>query len=300
METYLEVLGLLFAAAAAGYAGKDVLVGWTRQRRESAHVDYLSSTDTAATSPPPPRLLERRLRSAGLPGPAEAYLFGISLAVATAGYWVLQLLPDVPFAAIVGGAFAVYIPWAAVNEVARRRANKIEHQLTDAIDLAAGTMQAGSSLTQALATAASVSRQPLHGELNEVLHRLSLSMPFERAFARLNERYDSEGVRLFTVAVAAKSQAGGELTPLLRALNETLRDRWRQQRQVRAQLAGARITAVVVVLLPYLVAPVLAYLEPGWFDAIAKLPLGPAILFFAVVLQLIGALWIWRILAREL
>ena len=80
----------------------------------------------------------------------------------------------------------------------------------------------------------------------------------------------------------------------------TLRDRWRQQRQVRAQLAGARMTALVVIVLPYIVAPVLAYLQPGWFQTLANLPLGPSILFFAVMIQLTGALWIWRILAREL
>ena len=60
------------------------------------------------------------------------------------------------------------------------------------------------------------------------------------------------------------------------------------------------MTAVVVVILPYAVAPALAWLQPGWFDTLRRLPLGPVILFSAVMIQLVGALWIWRILRREL
>lgn len=300
MQISYELTAMVFAIIVLSYLSKDTLASWTRTRRQVEHVAYLSSIDDAAGEAAARHLFGRRLRAAGLSGPPEAYMLGLSSLVTLVSYLVLQLLPAVPVAAIVGGAFAAYIPWACVTELARRRANRVEQQLTDAIDLAAGTLHAGSSLVQALTSAASVSRQPLSAELDEVLRRLSLAMPLDRAFARFNERYDSEGVRLFSVALAAKAQAGGELAPLLRALNETLRDRWRQQRQVRAQLAGARVTAMLVVFLPYAVAPVLAYLDPGWFDTLGRLPLGPAILFFAVMMQLVGALWIWRILAREL
>ena len=103
----------------------------------------------------------------------------------------------------------------------------------------------------------------------------------------------------FSQTIAAKVDAGGELSPVLRSLNETLRDRSRQQRQVRAQLAGARLTAIAVVILPYLLAPLLAWLQPGWFGMLFSSNLGSAMLFIAVMLQIVGLLWLWHILERE-
>jgi len=295
-----ELILLSVAVSALVYMVAEPLFARRRERQEQEHLAYLTATDDRPSGQAGRAQLERQLRAAGLSGPVEAYLLALSVLVASAGYSMLQAMPDVPAAAAVAAGFAAYLPVALVKELARRRANRIERQLTDAIDLAAGTLQAGSTLTQALATAASATRAPLKGELESILQRVALAMPLDRALAGFSERYDGEGVKLFTLALTAKSQVGGELAPVLRALNETLRDRWRQQRQVRAQLAGARMTSLVVIVLPYVVAPILAWLQPGWFQTLSNLPLGPSILFFAVMIQLTGALWIWRILAREL
>jgi len=300
MSNIVELVALSVAVSALIYFVVEPIFLRRRHRQDQEHLDFLSNTDDPSAPAPTRVRLERHLRAAGLNGPVEAYLLALSALVAAAGYWVLRAMPDVPAAAAVAAGFTAYLPVAVVKELARRRANRIERQLTDAIDLATGTLQSGCNLTQAIATAASGASQPLKGEFETILQRVSLAMPLDRALGSFAERYDSEGVKLFALALTAKSQVGGELAPVLRSLNETLRDRWRQQRQVRAQLAGARMTALVVIVLPYVVAPVLAYLQPGWFQTLADLPLGPSILFFAVMIQLTGALWIWRILAREL
>ena len=89
-------------------------------------------------------------------------------------------------------------------------------------------------------------------------------------------------------------------TGTLKSLNETLRDRWRQQRQVQSQLAGARVSGLAIAALPYLFAPALIWLRPDWFRTLVEHPLGMPLLFAAVLLQLVGLLWLWRILSREL
>ena len=83
-------------------------------------------------------LLRRRVRR--IEG-SRLVASGARVLVASAGYSMLQAMPDVPAAAAVAAGFAAYLPVALVKELARRRANRIERQLTDAIDLAAGTLQ---------------------------------------------------------------------------------------------------------------------------------------------------------------
>ena len=301
MSSAIEIGVLLAALVLAGYLLADIVRRSLRQQREQEMVERLAGGQTNGTSNGVELgLMDRLLRAAGLPGPAEAYLFAGSLLAAAVSLALLGLLPAVPLVAIVGLALMLYVEWTAVSGLARRRATRFEQQLIDAIDLMAGSLYAGGNLTQSLRTAGSASEQPLRGEFLEAFNRLGLGMSTERALSQMVQRYDGEGVRLFSQTLAAKVEAGGELSPVLRSLNETLRDRSRQQRMVRAQLAGARVTAVVVVFLPYLLAPVLAWMRPGWFGPLFGSTIGAALLFMAVMLQVVGLLWLWSILGKEL
>lgn len=297
----IESVVLLAAAAAVIYLVADLLKIRMREMRERDLLDRLSGEQpTVIVAGEEPSVIERRLRSAGLRGPAEAYVFGASVLAVAASVITLRSLPSLPLAALIVFAFALYLPWTLATEWAKVRARRFEQALIEAIDLMAGALYAGGNLAQALRSAGSVSDDPIRSEFGEADRRLALGMPLNRAMGRMAERFDGEGVRLFTQTLVAKSQSGGDLAPVLKSLNETLRDRWRQQRQVQAQLAGARVSAVGVAVMPYLLAPILVSMRPDWLRLIVGHPLGQPLLAFAVMLQLIGMLWLWNILRREL
>lgn len=301
MSSTVEAVVLLLSLVAVIYLSADLLRGRMRERNEREILDRLApDAPTTIIVPVEAGLVERKLRAAGLKGPAEAYVFAVSLLAAGVSVLLLRVLPALPLVALIGFAFALYLPWTAVNEWGKHRARNFERLLIEAIDLMSGALFAGSNLTQALRSAGSVAEEPVRGAFHEIDRRLTLGMPLHRAMGHMIDAFDGEGVRLFTQTLAAKSQAGGDLAPVLRSLNETLRDRWRQQRQVQAQLAGARISATAVAALPYLFAPVLVWMRPDWFKTLIDHPLGAPLLFFAVLLQMIGILWLWRILSREL
>ena len=300
MNSSIELLVLLLAVAGLIYLAVDLTRTHMRERREREHIERLAGTESPAAAAVEIGTIERRLRASGLSGPPEAYVFGASVFAVIVSLFLLAMLPSLPLVALIGFAFALYLPWTLVTEWAKRRSRRFERLLIEAIDLMAGALYAGSNLSQSLRSAGSVAEEPVRAEFNEADRRLTLGMPLNRALSHMVEAYDGEGVRLFTQTLAAKNQSGGDLAPVLRSLNETLRDRWRQQRQVDAQLAGAKVSAVGVALLPYLIAPILVWMKPDWFRTLIDHPLGPPLLFFAVMLQLIGMLWLWRILNREL
>jgi len=299
MRSYVEFALFVAAVATVILIVSEFFRSRLRVRREAEMVASLAGDVPEEPTTIDMGRLDRRLRAAGLPGPSEAYLFTASLIAAAVSFVLLGLLPALPVVAALGLALTLYAEWTAVAALARRRARRFEQQLVDAIDLMAGTLQAGGNLTQSLRSAGDASPQPLRGEFGEAFRRLALGMSIRRALAQMVESYDCEGVRLFSQTLTAKLEAGGELAPVLRALNETLRDRLRQQRQVRAQLAGARLTAVAVVILPYLLAPILQWMQPGWFTMLFASSFGTSLLFIAVMLQIIGLLWLWHILEKE-
>jgi tight adherence protein B len=300
MTSTVEGGVFLAAILMTAYLAADPIRFRLRRRWEREHVGHIAA-DEPETLPGPRRgPIARRLKAAGLSGPPEAYLFAVSVLSGISSLVFLRLLPAFPPAALIAGVLALYLPWALLNELVRQRARRLEHQLIDAIDLTAGTLQAGGNLPQALRGAASASRQPLRGELEQALQGMAVGMPIDRAFGGIADRYASEAARIFAITLAAKIRVGGDLVPMLRSLSETLRDSWRQQRQVRAQLAGARLTAIGVVALPYVLAVVLVWLQPGWFTTLFNNNVGTTLLFLAVVMQIGGIVWLWRILAREL
>jgi len=300
MTDTVEVIVLVAALLVAALLVADFVRRRGRERSERELLEQLTDEQAQTVSSPPPGVIEKRLRAAGLSGPPEAYLFATSLLAAAVTLIVLRFFPEWPIAALIGVAFACYLPWAAIAEWARRRARKFEEYLTESLDLMSGALHAGGNLTQALRAAGAASEPPVRREFDEVVRRVGLGMPLDRAFDRMVTGYPCEGVKLFSQTLIAKQQAGGNLTPVLKSLNETLRDRWRQQRQVQAQLAGARLTGIAGVLLPYVLIPILLWLEPQWFVTLRHHPLGPPVVFLAVMLQLLGMLWLWRILNREL
>lgn len=301
MSSAVEWVVLLVAIGAVVYLIVDLVRIRMRDLREKSLLDRLANEQpTVVVAAEEPSIIERRLRAAGLRGPVEAYVFGASLLAVAASVITLRSFAAFPLAALIVFAFALYLPWTFVTEWAKRRGRKFEQALIEAIDLMAGSLYAGGNLSQAFRNAGSVAEEPVRSQFNETDRRLALGMPLNRALGGMQEEFDGEGVRLFTQTLVAKSQSGGDLAPVLKALNETLRDRWRQQRQVQAQLAGARVSAIAVAVLPYLLIPLLVAMQPEWMRTLLSHPLGQPLLLLAVMLQLVGVLWLWNILRREL
>lgn len=243
---------------------------------------------------------ERRLRAAGLRGSPAGYL---SLAILISGLAALTVGFLVPFTilpALLGGLVCFGILWEVLVWRGRRRAFRFEEQLVDALDLMVAGLTGGQTAEQALASAGEASEEPLRSEFRELLDRLNLGLSPVRALGRMIEFFDSEGVRLFGQTLEVKWEAGGDLARVLRAVADILRERVRQRRELRSQLAGAQWSSIFVAFFPYLVLPVFAALRPHWISSVFQDPLGLQLFFGAVVLQLLGFLWIRRLVRIEL
>lgn len=244
--------------------------------------------------------VERRLLAAGLPVGPYTFLSGSVLLGLLAATGLYALLPAVPVAAVAAGALGAYLPWVAVSAVARRRAHRFEERLADALGFMVGSLQAGENPRQAFSSAAEASEGAVRREFLEVAHRLRAGMDIRRALRRIVEGYDAEGVHLFAKTLTAKWQVGGDLVPILQSVARVVRERIRVRMRLRSHLAGARVAAVAVALLPYAVIPVFQWQLPQVMDRLVTHPLGPTLITLAVLLQIIGWLWLARILRIEL
>lgn len=302
MTSALELALLVVAVAAIVILGLDLLRGPLRRRRERTYLDQLTADeeDAEVDDGPAPGGLSRRLRAAGLtlgtvPFVVLSLLFGALVFLG-----IVSISERALVAAVLVGLLAAYLPLAVLGEWARWRAWRFEERLSEAVDFMVSALNAGENPTQALRSAAGVARKPVQEELAEVVRRLDAGADIRRAQARMLARYDAEGVRLFAQTLTVKWLTGGDLADVLRSVAEVLRERVRITLRLRSELAGVQIAAVLVALLPYLLIPFFLVARPSWAPTLMEHPLGPPLLVAAVALQIIGFLWLRRILRAEL
>lgn len=242
--------------------------------------------------------LSLRLERAAVPvRPNEWLLIVVGLSVA--GFVLLLLLSGNALGGVVGAVLGGAAPGRWLAFKAGRRQAAFEDALPDALQLLAGSMSAGFSLPQAIDAVAREGSEPISGEFGRAVAEARLGVPVEETLAGIAERMDSENFRWVTMAVRTQRDVGGNLAEVLVIVSQTMRDRAKLKRHVRALSAEGRLSAYVLLGLPVGMATYLftfrrAYVHPLYTDV-----LGIIMLVGAGVLLGIGFLWMRNIIKVE-
>ena len=103
----------------------------------------------------------------------------------------------------------------------------------------------------------------------------------------------------FVSAVSLSQTSGGDLAIVLDRLATGSRDRYMFQRQFQAQTARGRTTAFALAAAVPILLLIFFLLDSERFAAFMQSSFGIGIVAIAIVLEIIGAIWIYRILKIE-
>jgi tight adherence protein B len=95
--------------------------------------------------------------------------------------------------------------------------------------------------------------------------------------------------------VILQRETGGNLTEILERAAAIIRDRFRILGDIRTMTAQARFSGLILAVLPIIMAAVVYVIAPGYLKGLVEDPVGPAVIFAAVALQIIGFLIIRKI-----
>ena len=220
---------------------------------------------------------EAALERANLPLRAgEALFFEAALIVIAT---VLGLALFGLFGGLILGGFAVITPLAVVSFLAGRRRRAFTALLPDTLQLLAGTLRAGYSLMQGVEAISQEVEDPMGQELRRVVTESRLGRPLEEALEGIAERMDSPDFGWAVMAIRIQREVGGNLSELLLTVAETMTQRERLRRDVRALTAEGRISALVLGLLPVGLGLADVPDEPGLHvQAASPTPIGNVIL----------------------
>ncbi len=168
-----------------------------------------------------------------------------------------------------------------VRSLRRRRLQRIEEQLPEALDFLSRALVAGHSLPMALELLGDEVDQPLSGELRKTVDEYNLGLSMNDAVQSLGDRLPSVDIEFFVSAVMTQSRTGGNLHELLDSLADTIRERQSLKGQVHALTANGRMTAMVLSLLPLFVAGVMMVVNQDYLAILINHPLGKILVFLA-------------------
>jgi tight adherence protein B len=198
----------------------------------------------------------------------------------------LLLLAAVPFGAKLLLSFK-----------ARRRQAAFADQLDDSLQLMAGSLRAGHSLLRAVDSVSQEADAPTSEEFSRIVNETRVGRDLNEALDEVAERMGSDDFTWVAQAIAIHREVGGNLAEVLDAVGHTIRERNAIRRQVKALSAEGKLSAVVLMALPFGVTAFISLTNPGYLARFTESFVGYAMLGAAGTMLVIGALWLKKTVA---
>lgn len=170
----------------------------------------------------------------------------------------------------------------------------------DAIAVMASSLRAGHSLQIAFETVVNESGDIIAQEFKSVLSEFGVGQNFEEALKGILTRVDTPELRLFISAVILQRETGGNLAELLDNLELVIRDRQELKRELKSSTAQARLSGMILSLLPVFVGLVLYFIHRDYVLFFFQDSIGTKLLAGAVIGQMLGIAFIQKIVHIEL
>jgi tight adherence protein B len=212
---------------------------------------------------------------------------------------LLTLRFGTPVMLLAGPAAAWLASGVVLKFRQKRRTRAFNNQLGDTITLLSNALKAGYSFAQALASVSRNASPPISEEFGRAVREIALGIPVDDALNHMVQRNKSEDFDLLVTAVQIQRVVGGNLAEILDTIAYTIRERVRIQGEIRTLTAQARVSGIIITLLPFGLAGVLELISPTYFGPMLTETMGHIFLGIGIFAIAVGAAAIQKIVKIE-
>ena len=243
-------------------------------------------------------LVKGKLEQAGLPlRPVEYILFHALLILIPSA--LIQMLSGNLVLSVLTVFILTFVPMLALQLTVDRRQRRFNEMLPDTVTMVAGSLRAGYSLLQAIALVADESKPPVSVEFKRALTESRLGLPIEMALEKMAKRIGSEDFYWTVLAINIQREVGGNLAEVLDIVAKTIREREALKRHIQSLTAEGRLSAYILIALPFVVAALLFIVNPEYMSILFTHLIGWVMVGGAGVLMVIGIIWMKKIISIE-
>ncbi|MBN2325611.1 MAG: type II secretion system F family protein [Candidatus Omnitrophica bacterium] len=226
----------------------------------------------------------------------KKFLISNAIVIAPAALFILGFLvwESVLYACMLGVAsfFAIYM---IILYLKNKRLRDFENQLPQALDIISRSLQAGHPLMAAVELVYQELPDPICTEFQTIYNEQKIGVPMNDSLVAMTERVPLQDLRFFVISVLIHNQVGGNLGEIIGNISSVIRERIKLHRQVKAITASGRLSGWVMCGMPLLMLVLLMTSKPGYINILLQDEVGLKMLYAAIVLQILGMLFIRRI-----
>jgi tight adherence protein B len=196
---------------------------------------------------------------------------------------------------VLGLGAALAVPFGAkllLGFKAGRRQAAFADQLDDSLQLMAGSLRAGHSLLRSVDSVSQEADAPTSEEFARIVNETRVGRDLNDSLDEVAQRMGSDDFTWVAQAIAIHREVGGNLAEVLDAVGHTIRERNQIRRQVKALSAEGKLSAIVLMALPFGVTVFLSLTNPGYIGKFTESLAGYVMLGVAALMLLVGGLWL--------
>ncbi|HEB12329.1 MAG TPA: hypothetical protein ENI11_01470 [Actinobacteria bacterium] len=222
---------------------------------------------------------------------------------------MVRLLVSIPIIVIISFIYlrspikvVVFLSLAALSVYwwAQRRGDdrieKFSQQLPLILKHLAGSLSAGMSIQQAVGNAAAQVSEPGRSELQMLDEKLNLGMPLDEALNSMYRRMPLNELNMVIMGLSIQRRVGGNLIKMINLTVEAIEEKRRLVRNLSVQTAQARMSAIVIGVLPFLIIAGLLLMDPQYLAPLFTTSTGLVMLFVAATAETAGFIILKKIL----
>jgi tight adherence protein B len=226
--------------------------------------------------------------------PESLFLIAAGMAVGVGG--ATLLLSGHLLLAFQAAMFGAALPYLYLFRARRVRLRAFEEQFPESIDLLTRAIRAGHPLTSGMRMVADEGPAAVAEEFRQAFEEQRFGLPFSDALLGMVDRVNLVDVRIFAIAVLIQREVGGNLAEILENLANTIRGRFYIRRQLRVYTAQGRLSGYALAALPVVVGLATFMIQRDYMMLLFTTAIGRAMVVSAITMQLMGVLWIRKII----
>jgi tight adherence protein B len=225
------------------------------------------------------------------------YLLASALLAVFGGLLGSRAIIGQPFIMLGCAGAGMVMPWGYLYYRKLHRLGEIQRQLPDSLELIGRALRAGHALFVGMKMVGSEMRDPIAGEFQRGSDEVSMGVSVPESLSHMADRVELMDMKFFVTSVNIQRETGGNLAEIVDSLSRLIRKRFELKKKVRALSAEGRISASVLMALPFGMGLFFYFTNPEYLMPLFTDPMGQKMVAGAAIMMIIGGIVMRKMIA---
>ncbi len=203
----------------------------------------------------------------------------------------LLIWPNV-IVSLIAGSFVFLGTWIGIKvllqQLWKSHCDKVISQMVEALTIMCNSLKVGLSLPQAMDRVVKGYPGALSREFRLVLNKIQLGQSLEESLTEMGERLDRSDIDMLVSTINILKESGGNLAETFFVMSETIRERQKMDKKIKALTAQGLMQAKIISSLPFFLIVIFYFMDKPYILPLLTKPLGWVCLVLVVILVAVG------------